>query len=469
MRDLPISVCLLAIISVMLLPHLWRAKAANMAAGPLTFFLCLMLYLSSFSSGILATTLEFNFHHKFSDRARQWVESELRIGRRSALKDWPQKESIEYYNVLNRQDRKHRQPRNVSPLTFSGGNETSRISTLGFLYYADVSVGTPPVSFLVALDTGSDLFWLPCECEICAPTSLRSYGLVGKSNFNIYSPRNSSTSKRLRCSTRRGDCPYSISYVAANTSTAGILVQDILHLQTDDSRSKPIKAQITLGCGRRQTGAFLKYAAPNGLFGLGLRAISVPSALSRARIVADSFSLSFCSDNQGRIIFGDRGAAGLFQTPFATNRTGTQPRYNVNVEGIRVGGKSISGNFTALVDSGTSFTSLADPAYTIIAESFTSMVQDGRGKPAPNFSFEYCYELRSNASIVPTIGFLMQGGSEFPVVRPTILVNAMPTTFYCLGITKTTGINIIGQNFMEELKVVFDREKLMLGWEKANC
>ena len=33
------------------------------------------------------------------------------------------------------------------------------------LYYANVSVGTPSVSYWVALDTGSDLFWLPCDCN----------------------------------------------------------------------------------------------------------------------------------------------------------------------------------------------------------------------------------------------------------------------------------------------------------------
>ena len=33
------------------------------------------------------------------------------------------------------------------------------------LHYANVPVGTPSLSFLVALDTGSDLFWLPCDCK----------------------------------------------------------------------------------------------------------------------------------------------------------------------------------------------------------------------------------------------------------------------------------------------------------------
>lgn len=43
-------------------------------------------------------------------------------------------------------------------------------SSLGLyfsLHFANVSVGTPASSYLVALDTGSDLFWLPCNCTKC--------------------------------------------------------------------------------------------------------------------------------------------------------------------------------------------------------------------------------------------------------------------------------------------------------------
>lgn len=40
-----------------------------------------------------------------------------------------------------------------------------------------VQVGTPNVTLLVALDTGSDVFWVPCDCQACAPTSAASYGL----------------------------------------------------------------------------------------------------------------------------------------------------------------------------------------------------------------------------------------------------------------------------------------------------
>ncbi|GJU20991.1 aspartic proteinase-like protein 1 [Tanacetum coccineum] len=47
----------------------------------------------------------------------------------------------------------------------SGGND------LGWLYYTYIAIGMPSVSFLVALDTGSDLLWLPCDCVQCAPLS----------------------------------------------------------------------------------------------------------------------------------------------------------------------------------------------------------------------------------------------------------------------------------------------------------
>lgn len=45
------------------------------------------------------------------------------------------------------------------------------------LHYAVVALGTPNVTFLVALDTGSDLFWVPCDCIKCAPLASPNYGV----------------------------------------------------------------------------------------------------------------------------------------------------------------------------------------------------------------------------------------------------------------------------------------------------
>lgn len=43
------------------------------------------------------------------------------------------------------------------------------------LHYTWIDIGTPSVSFLVALDSGSDLLWIPCNCVQCAPLSSAYY------------------------------------------------------------------------------------------------------------------------------------------------------------------------------------------------------------------------------------------------------------------------------------------------------
>jgi hypothetical protein len=53
------------------------------------------------------------------------------------------------------------------------------------LHYAVVALGTPNVTFLVALDTGSDLFWVPCDCVKCAPLTSPDYGV--RTIFRLHS------------------------------------------------------------------------------------------------------------------------------------------------------------------------------------------------------------------------------------------------------------------------------------------
>lgn len=45
------------------------------------------------------------------------------------------------------------------------------VGILCSLHYTTVQLGTPGMKFMVALDTGSDLFWVPCEGTAYAPVS----------------------------------------------------------------------------------------------------------------------------------------------------------------------------------------------------------------------------------------------------------------------------------------------------------
>ncbi|KAF5735915.1 aspartic proteinase-like protein 1-like isoform X4 [Tripterygium wilfordii] len=163
-----------------------------------------------------------------------------------------------------------------SPLAFSDGNSTFRISLLGFLHYATVELGSPGIKFMVAHDTGSGLFWVPCDCRLVVDARL-----LMEFELSVYGSKGSSTSKKVTCNILLfdhrnhcpgtfSDCPYMISYVSAQTSTSGILVEDVLHLVTGDINEELVEAYVMFGCEQVQSGLFLDIAAPNGLFGLTL-------------------------------------------------------------------------------------------------------------------------------------------------------------------------------------------------------
>ncbi|KAL9269597.1 Aspartyl protease family protein 1-like protein [Drosera capensis] len=488
----------------------------------------------------------FDMHHRYSDQVKFTT---TRLGKAvggggvgGGREGWPEKGTFEYYAALADRDRFFRsRTRKIGigdregegPLTFSDGNATFRISSLGFLHYVTVTLGTPGVRFLVALDTGSDLFWVPCDCASCAPIRGTTYsarvemkplivehvsGKIRKppdlkkaklldvpiAQFNsfsafdigmnhmyvcslhaedfelsIYDPKESSTSKKVfcdnslcvyrnRCSGTFSHCPYEISYVSAETSTSGILVEDVLHLATGDHHPELVKAYITFGCGQVQTGSFLDVAAPNGLFGLGMDKVSVPSALSREGFIADSFSMCFGHDGVGRISFGDKGNSDQQVTPFNVNPS--RPTYNISVTQIQVGTAIVDLEFTALFDSGTSFTYLVHPAYSKLSGKFHSQIQDRRRPRDARIPFEYCYEISDkNTGPIPSVSLTMGGGSRFTFYDPIIVISNQNELIYCLAVVSSAELNIIGQNFMTGYRIVFDRENLTLGWQESDC
>ncbi|XP_028776608.1 aspartyl protease family protein 1 [Neltuma alba] len=439
-----------------------------------------LLSFWSFYACCHARIFTFTMHHRFSEPVKKW--SETSAGKLSPEDGWPEKGTLEYYAKLANRDRFFRgrklSDKDDAALAFSDGNSTFQISSLGFLHYTTVQLGTPGVKFMVALDTGSDLFWVPCDCTRCAAAD--SAALASDFDLSVYNPNGSSTSKKVTCKNSLcmlrnqclgtfSNCPYMVSYVSAETSTSGILVEDVLHLMKEDSHNELVEAYIIFGCGQVQSGSFLDVAAPNGLFGLGMEKISVPSMLSREGLTADSFSMCFGHDGIGRLSFGDKGSPDQKETPFNLNPS--HPTYNITVTQVQVGKTLIDVEFTALFDSGTSFTYLVDPTYTRLSKSFHSQIGDRRRPPDSRIPFEFCYDMSSDANTnsTPSMGLTMRGGSHFAVYDPIIVISTQSELVYCLAVVKSTELNIIGQNFMTGYRVVFDREKLILGWKKFNC
>ncbi|CAN6275327.1 unnamed protein product [Urochloa humidicola] len=426
--------------------------------------------------GAAQATPSLEFHHRFSEPVRRWAEARGR----ALPGGWTAPGGAAYVAALAGHDR-HRAMSaaggsgEAPPLTFAEGNATLKVSNLGFLHYALVTVGTPGQTFMVALDTGSDLFWLPCQCDGCTPPVTAASG-----SASFYIPGMSSTSKAIPCNSNFCDlqkecsttsqCPYKMVYVSVGTSSSGFLVEDVLFLTTENGHPHILKAQIMLGCGQTQTGSFLDAAAPNGLFGLGIDEVSVPSILAQKGLIPNAFSMCFGHDGIGRISFGDQGSSDQEETPLDINQQ--HPTYAISISGISIGNNARDMEFSTIFDTGTSFTFLEDPAYTYITQSFHSQVQANRHAADSRIPFEYCYDLSSGEARIPTPDIILRtaSGSLFPVIDPGQVISIEEHEYvYCLAIVKSMKLNIIGQNFMTGLRMVFDRERKILGWKKFNC
>ncbi|CAH9099608.1 unnamed protein product [Cuscuta europaea] len=75
---------------------------------------------------------------------------------------------------------------------------------------------------------------------------------------------------------------YRVDYTSDSTSSTGILVKDVLHLETfDKKRHSSTAPVIFIGCGMVETGTILEKGAVNGLLGLGFNTpLDVPTVLA---------------------------------------------------------------------------------------------------------------------------------------------------------------------------------------------
>ncbi|KAJ7526129.1 hypothetical protein O6H91_17G083900 [Diphasiastrum complanatum] len=422
--------------------------------------------------------------HKYSDEAKTLMKH--RNG--GNVEHWPSMGSSSFYQILHEHDiaRHGRKLSTYDTLIFSEGNETAQLQDqFGGIYYTVVDLGTPFKTFVVALDTGSDLFWVPCQCKKCAPLSAPGYSGLA-SVMNAYSPAASVTSQPVNCSNNLCDlrstcksgidqCPYTIHYGSSNTSTSGTLVEDVMHFSRGDlSKAPPISVPIIFGCGEVQTGALLQGSSPDGLLGLGRGGISVPGLLATAALVQDSFSMCFGADSSGRIFFGDKGDPAQQTTSFM-QLTDPNTYYSIGLEQILVGNQGILWNSAMIFDSGTSFTYFPPTVYQAVTKAFDSQIQLKRMAAASlGLPFEFCYSTSASGKLlIPdfNVSLILNGGAKFSVLNPYVVLvdqNTNKPAALCLAFLSGSPA-IIGVNFMIGYRIVFDRQALKLGWLPSDC
>ncbi|XP_010530171.1 PREDICTED: aspartic proteinase-like protein 1 isoform X1 [Tarenaya hassleriana] len=392
-------------------------------ASVLAIAVCLFADVSA-----LGFTFSAKLIHRYSLEAAEWRS-------REGVVVFPERKSLEYAEVLLSSDLKRLRMKFGSRLQFLFPSEGSLIQSfgneLGWLHYTWIDVGNPNVPFLVALDAGSDLFWVPCECIRCASFSASQYHVLDR-DLSEYHPSKSSTVQNVSCSHNLCQardncknpedlCPYIVEYDTDDTSTSGYLVQEKLHLASlgEGTSRNGVQASVIMGCGRKQSGIFLSGAAPDGLIGLGPGNISIPTILANAGLIRNSFSICYDEDDSGRFLFGDQGPQSQQYTPLLT-KDGKYEAYIVRVESCCVGTTCIKqSGYRANVDTGSSFTSLPKDVHDkVVAELDKRLDIKRTGQQG---IFDNCYRASSkDLAKFPTIRLMFTNNQSFSVGDYTI-------------------------------------------------
>ncbi|XP_058093581.1 aspartic proteinase 36-like isoform X2 [Magnolia sinica] len=255
------------------------------------------------------------------------------------------------------------------------------------LYFAEIGVGTPPKSYYVQVDTGSDILWVNCiGCRRCPRKS--DLGI----KLTLYDLKESSTGSVVTCDqpfcTSAFDgqipgcssdvpCQYSVLYGDGSTTT-GYYVQDTLeyNLVTGNLQTAPANATVVFGCGAQQSGDLGSSSeAVDGILGFGQANSSMLSQLASAGKVKKMFAHCLDTVNGGGIFaIGHVVQPKMKTTPLVPN----QPHYNVNLKAIEVGNTVLnlptdvfeSGDRKGtIIDSGTTLAYLPDAVYTPLVDA----------------------------------------------------------------------------------------------------
>ncbi|KAJ8564598.1 hypothetical protein K7X08_001058 [Anisodus acutangulus] len=363
-------------------------------------------------------------------------------------------------------------------------------------YFMDVFIGTPPKHFFLILDTGSDLNWIQCvPCYDCFEQNGPYYDPKDSSSFRNISCHDpkchlvSSPDPPQPCKSENQTCPYYYWYGDSSNTTGDFSLETFsvnLTMPSGNSEIKKVE-NVMFGCGHWNRGLFHGAA---GLLGLGRGPLSFSSQLQS--LYGHSFSYCLVNRNSdssvsSKLIFGEDKE--LLQHPNLnfTSLVGGKENpaetfYYVQIKSVIVGDEvlkipeetwnlSSQGVGGTIIDSGTTLSYFAEPAYEVIKDAFVNKV---KGYPViEDFPIlRPCYNVSGVDNLeLPSFGIVFGDGAiwNFPVEN--YFIKLEPEDIVCLAILGTphSSMSIIGNYQQQNFHILYDTKRSRLGYAPTRC
>ncbi|KAF3763041.1 hypothetical protein M406DRAFT_83961 [Cryphonectria parasitica EP155] len=268
------------------------------------------------------------------------------------------------------------------PISIEKGHQVPIENYLNAQYFSEISVGSPPQTFKVILDTGSSNLWVPSS----------KCGSIACYLHNKYESSSSSTYKKNGSS-------FEIQY--GSGSMKGFVSQDTLTIGDITVKNQDF-AEAT-----EEPGLAFAFGKFDGILGMGYDTISVNKIVPPVYNMIDQklidepvFAFYLSSDGDGsEVVFG--GSDKAHYTGKIVNIPVRRKAYwEVDLDGITIDGETASFEDSGIIlDTGTSLIALT----TDIAEMLNAQIGAKKG-----YSGTYTLECNTRDSL-PDITFGLAG------------------------------------------------------------
>nr|CAD1842548.1 unnamed protein product [Ananas comosus var. bracteatus] len=259
------------------------------------------------------------------------------------------------------------------------------------------------------------------------------------------------------------------------------------HLPDDGSSAFRRVDNVIFGCGHWNRGLFHGAA---GLLGLGRGPLSFASQLRGLYGHAFSYCLVDRDSDMSvssKLIFGeDRRLLAhpdLNYTAFVAGKDNPADTfYYVQIKGILVGGHMLQippetwelsgdGRGGTIVDSGTTLSYFADPAYRVIREAFVERVK--KYPMVDDFPvLNPCYNVSGVEEVeLPEFAIVFADGAVWNFPVENYFIRLEPEEMVCLAIlgTPRSALSIIGNYQQQNFHILYDLDKSRLGFAPMRC
>ncbi|KAG2195122.1 hypothetical protein INT47_006986 [Mucor saturninus] len=299
-------------------------------------------------------------------------------------------------------------------------------------YYGTVSIGTPAQNFKIDFDTGSSDLWIASTlCSSCT-------------SHTRYNPNKSSTYAKDGRS-------WTISYGDGSTAS-GILGKDTVTLG-----GLKIKGQ-TIELASRESSSFSSDVI-DGLLGLGFNTITtvsgiktpVDNLISQGLISSPVFGvyLGKASKNGGgEYLFGGYDSSKFTGSLKTVPVDSSEGYWGVDIDGVKIGGSTVGGSFSGILDTGTTLLILSERIAGKIADTYGAS-DNGDGT----------YTIDCDTSNFEPLQFTLNGNAFYVPADSLVFEQDGDSCIASFSYSSGLDLAILGDVFLKNNYVVFNHDE----------